>query len=190
MPIPYAQVSDEQIGTSDVIAAVDPQTGTSRPVYGHQTVPALRWYPSEPYNVRVLEVAIEAGDGALFHELSRRVAVIKKAQQDESANELAKRHFEVEDGLTRIIRFSGSRNIEAQAAEPIKLLEVNNNTVASGVMPLGFDSAPASGIFFPSVIIEVTPAEFERIQTRELQLPRGWEIQEAELPKPTDSSRE
>lgn len=188
MPIPYAQVSDEQIVASDIITAVDPQTGTDRPVYGHLNVPALRWYPAGPYSVKVLEVAIEESDGALFQELTHRVAVIKKAQQDESAKELAKRHFEVEDGLTRIIRFSGSRNVEAQAAEPIKLLEVNTNTVASGVLPLGFDSVPDSGILFPSVIIEVTPAEFEKIKKRELQLPKGWEIQEAELPKPSGIS--
>ena len=45
---------------------------------------------------------------------------------------------------------------EVVRAEPIKLLEVNENTVAAGVMPLYFGPAPASGIPYPSVIVEVT----------------------------------
>jgi len=51
-------------------------------------------------------------------------------------------------------------------------------------MPLHFGPIPASGVPFPSVIVEVTPDEYERIQRRELKLPAGWENGE-ELPKPT-----
>ena len=58
------------------------------------------------------------------------------------------------------------------------------NTVESGVMPLHFGPAPASGIPYSSIIVEVTPSEFEKIRTHELRLPDGWEIGE-ELPRPT-----
>jgi hypothetical protein len=100
-----------------------------------------------------------------------------------AAKELAAKHYQVEAGLKRIFRITGTAEVEAVPAEPIKLLEVNENTVPSGVMPLGFDAAPAAGIPFPSVIIEVTPSEFEQIQTKELKLPNGWGIAD-EIPKP------
>lgn len=57
--------------------------------------------------------------------------------------------------------------------EPIVLLEVNENTIPSGVLPIQFPAVPSLGFNFPSVIIEVTPEEFDRIQSRELQLPGG-----------------
>jgi hypothetical protein len=41
-------------------------------------------------------------------------------------------------------------------------------------MPLKFDAAPASGIDYPSVIVEVTPDEYESIKKNELSLPIGW----------------
>jgi RNA polymerase subunit RPABC4/transcription elongation factor Spt4 len=101
------------------------------------------------------------------------------------AKELAKKHYQVEPGLTHVIRCSGAAEIEFGPAEPIKLLEVNENTVPAGVMPLHFGPAPASGITFPSIIVEVTPDEFEKIKKQELALPAGWGI-DAELPRPTD----
>jgi hypothetical protein len=105
------------------------------------------------------------------------------AEKLEVAKELAKKHYELEAGLTQIFRITGKAAVEVVRAEPIKLLEVNENTVPSGVMPLHFGPAPASGITFPSVIVEVTPDEFRKIQLHELKLPEGWEIGE-ELPRP------
>ena len=49
-------------------------------------------------------------------------------------------------------------------------------------MPLGFDAAPARGIPYASVIVEVTPEEYEQIQSRVLKLPEGWTLGE-EIPK-------
>ncbi|HTU88862.1 MAG TPA: hypothetical protein VMF69_02085 [Gemmataceae bacterium] len=103
-----------------------------------------------------------------------------------AAKELAKKHYEVEDGLMRIFRLTSQAELEASRSEPIKLLEVNENTVPSGVMPLHFGPVPAIGIPFPSIIVEVTPEEFTKIKTRELKLPKGWEIGE-ELPKTAES---
>jgi hypothetical protein len=51
-------------------------------------------------------------------------------------------------------------------------------------MPLQFGAAPSIGVPFPTVIVEVTPDEFQKIQAKELKLPSGWlasyEIAEAE----------
>jgi hypothetical protein len=59
--------------------------------------------------------------------------------------------------------------------EPIKLLDVNAAIVATGsVEPFAF--SPSESIPFPTVIAEVTPEEFERIQRAELMLPNGWSL--------------
>jgi hypothetical protein len=91
---------------------------------------------------------------------------------EEAAKQLAQRHYRIEPGITEI-RTLTSGTIQG-VNEPIKLLEVNTNTIASGIMPLRFDAAPASGIPFPSVIVEVTPDEYEKIKRKELLLPNGW----------------
>ncbi len=104
------------------------------------------------------------------------------ADVDRAAIELAQRHYELESGLTQIFRITDQAEASVVRAAPIKLLEVNENTVESGIMPLHFGPAPASGIPYSSIIVEVTPDEFEKIRSHELKLPEGWEIGE-ELPR-------
>jgi phage FluMu protein Com len=111
------------------------------------------------------------------------VAVVR--DKANAADVLARKHYEVEPGLTRIIRYSGAPEVEVSRWEPIKLVTVNTATSGSGVMPLNFGPIPGSGILFPSVIVEVTPDEFRRIEAKELRLPQGWQDGE-DLPKPDD----
>jgi hypothetical protein len=101
------------------------------------------------------------------------------------AERLAREHYRIEPGITHIFTFWERPDYEAVPAAPIRLLEVNENTVPSGVMPLYFGASPASGVPYPSVIIEVTPEEFRKIESDELKLPEGWAIREA-LPRPDD----
>jgi len=105
----------------------------------------------------------------------------------EVARSLARKHYEAEDGLQRIFRITGSAELEMRPVEPIKLLEVNTDTVPSGILPVSFGPAPASGIPYASVIVEVSPEEFAKIQTYELTLPKGWLLGE-ELPKPSEAA--
>ncbi|MHB1558164.1 MAG: hypothetical protein ACYC61_11935 [Isosphaeraceae bacterium] len=100
----------------------------------------------------------------------------------EAAAVLARKHYEIEAGLTQIFRITDAAEATVPRGAPIKLLEVNKNTPESGIMPLHFGPAPASGIPYASVIIEVTPNEFEKIRSNELKLPHGWSIGE-ELPR-------
>jgi hypothetical protein len=129
----------------------------------------------------------QAGDpcpvcGSLDRNLSLQEQAIV-AEKAKTARELAKRHYEIEEGLTHVFRYSGAAAIEAISGEPIKFLEVNAATIPTGVMPLQFGPVPASGIAFPSIIIEITPDEYRQIQTKEMKLPDGWDLCE-ELPKP------
>lgn len=122
---------------------------------------------------------------------SRDVIVFDRAQQvaDEKATvarSLAEKHYQAEAGLQKVVRLIGSADVEMRPAEPIKLLEVNANTIPSGVVPVGFGPAPASGIPYSSIIVEVSPEEFVRIRSHELNLPMQWELGE-ELPRPNDA---
>jgi hypothetical protein len=104
------------------------------------------------------------------------------ANKDEVAKELARKHYDIEPGITRIFKLRDKPELEDLSGAPIKLLEVNVDTAPSGIMPLYFGPVPSSGIPYPSVILEVTPDEFERIKLQELKLPEGWTIDE-EYPK-------
>jgi hypothetical protein len=105
----------------------------------------------------------------------------------EVARSLARKHYQADGGLQRIFRLTGSAEVEVRPVEPIKLLEVNVNTVPSGVLPASFGPAPASGIPYPSVIVEVSPEDFVKIEAHELTLPKGWLLGE-ELPRPPDDA--
>jgi hypothetical protein len=106
-------------------------------------------------------------------------------EKAEVARALAKKHFEAEAGLQRVFRLTRGAEVEEGRGEPIKLLEVNSNTVPSGILPVSFGPAPASGIPFSSVIVEVSPEEFAKIESHELSLPKGWLLGE-EMQRPAE----
>jgi hypothetical protein len=105
--------------------------------------------------------------------------------KDEEATVLARMHYQIETGLTQVFRLSGSVDAESRPNEPIKLLEVNENTVPSGVLPIQFAPSPASGLHDPSIIVEITPDEFQRIQAHQLELPHEWRVGEL-IPRPPE----
>ena len=106
--------------------------------------------------------------------------------KDEAAAALARKHYQIETGMTQIFRLTGSADVEFRPNEPIKLLEVNENTVPAGIMPIQFGPSPASGLSFSSIIVEVTPDEFQKIQNRQLELPHGWTVGEP-IPRPAST---
>jgi hypothetical protein len=100
--------------------------------------------------------------------------------KDEIARNLAQAHFRVEDGLEQVVIIdSGS-----DPREPIKLLEVNANTLPTGsIEPFSFSST--SEIPFVTHVAEITPDEYARLQRGELSLPEGWSLEHAVfLPRP------
>jgi hypothetical protein len=105
------------------------------------------------------------------------------SRKDEAARLLARSHFELEPGMQRIFRLSGSVEAESRESEPIKLLEVNEATVATGILPLHFGPMPDSGIPYSTIIIAVTPEEFEKVNSHEIALPKDWKLGE-EMPRP------
>ena len=103
--------------------------------------------------------------------------------REQEANVLAGKHYEVETGLTQVFRITETADVEVTKNEPIKLLEVNENTVPSGIMPIQFGPSPIAELHFSSIILEVTPDEFRRIQLDELRLPNGWKLGDL-IPRP------
>ena len=92
------------------------------------------------------------------------------------AQRLAEAHYAIEPAIELIVQLLASPEREADPREPIKLLEVNPETITSGVLPVFFGPHPASGIFYPTVIVEVTPEEYEKIRGDPASLPNGWRL--------------
>ncbi len=94
----------------------------------------------------------------------------------EAAERLARIHYQ--SASTSLV-FSCSASVavgsEDSPDEPIKLLEVDEQTIPSGIVPLRFGPVPEQDINCSSVIIEVTPEEYQKIERGELKLPAGWE---------------
>jgi hypothetical protein len=100
--------------------------------------------------------------------------------KNEVAQELATFHAEVEQSVVRVIRLR--TNCEDDPNEPIKLLELNRNTIASGIVPVYF--GPSDEVPYPSVVVEVTESEFVNVERQSLKLPEGWRIGEVLYPTP------
>jgi hypothetical protein len=54
-----------------------------------------------------------------------------------------------------------------------------------GISPVGFGADLDREVFYPSVIIEITPEEFDRLSRRELRLPHGWQLGSELFPQTT-----
>ena len=96
--------------------------------------------------------------------------------KDQTAQLLADAHFQLDQGITRIFRIL--EGDESNHLKPVKLLEINAMTAEVGISPVGFNAHPARDIDYPSVIVEITPREFERLQHGELKLPHDWRLGE------------
>lgn len=94
-------------------------------------------------------------------------------EKDEVARLLAEAHRAIEPAISRIIRLITDR--EADAREPVKLLEVNPATSPSGILPIAFTADPPD-VPFPSIVVEVTETEYDQIRERRLSLPEGWRL--------------
>lgn len=93
--------------------------------------------------------------------------------KEQAAKQLTDHHFAIEPDLHFIFRIVNDN--EASPNEPIKLLEVNAATVASGSVEV-FNFGPSKEIPFPVQIAEVTPDEYERFKSNPNVFPEGWDI--------------
>lgn len=97
-----------------------------------------------------------------------------KKKQD-TAKVLAQAHFEVEPNLKHVFVLEPINGNDQN--EPIALLEVLEGTIERGIEPIAFTADPDRGIDYPSVIVEVSPREFEEIWDKNLDGQLGLDIQ-------------
>ncbi len=94
-----------------------------------------------------------------------------------TAGILARAHFQVEPNLKHVFLLEPIN--EADATEPIALLEVVEGTIERGIEPIAFTADSARGIDYPSVIVEVSPIEYQKIRANRLDIScRGWTMGE------------
>jgi len=95
----------------------------------------------------------------------------------ETARRLARDHFQVDPQVRRIHLIYSGRDQDAD--EPIRLLEVVEGALECGVVPVGFAANPERGIAYPSVIVEVSPREFQAIREGTLPFEQdSWTVGE------------
>jgi hypothetical protein len=87
---------------------------------------------------------------------------------------LVQEHFELEEDLEQIVWLKKGPPSE------IRLLEVNRNTAATGMVEV-FGFAPSADVPYPLRIAEITPDEWERVQNGTISLPESWSLEDAEI---------
>ena len=97
---------------------------------------------------------------------SRRIEVVVR--------DLARSHFEIEEGVEQIIWVRDGGGGE------IRLIEVNRNTFPTDSVEM-FYFAPSDEVPFPIRIADVTPQEWERIRIGRIPLPSGWHLDDVEI---------
>lgn len=93
----------------------------------------------------------------------------------ETAVELAKAHKEEDPQLVAVYWVRDETEI--------RLVEVTDAVASSPqgeVLPFRFAKSPEDGIDYSSVVVLLSPSEWEQVKTKELQLPRGWDLADFE----------
>ena len=91
------------------------------------------------------------------------------------AFDLAKSHREADRDTTTIKFFPSARSNE------VCLLEVSSSAPSTDeIMPFRFAADGANSVDYPSVVILLSPQEWEKVQSGNLSLPEGWDLLTAE----------
>ena len=98
--------------------------------------------------------------------------------KEELAERLAESHYRIDPTLTLVRWLLAAPEVEADPEEPIKLLEVNEAATANGIVPVFFGPHAKSGMIYPSLIVEISPEEYQEILRDPSTLPHGWRLGE------------
>lgn len=96
--------------------------------------------------------------------------------KDKVADELVRWHFDVEPGTVEVYRIISPE--EASPKEPIKLLEVNENTLETGRVD-AFIFGPTVDTPYSTITAMVTGNEMQLIKAGQIELPTGWDLSKA-----------
>ena len=98
--------------------------------------------------------------------------------KDRIAQELIDWHFKVEPETSVVYRFLSVN--EDSPEEPVKLLEVNDETPETGRVD-AFRFSPNDEVPYPTVIAVVTRREMKQIESGAMKLPLGWDLSKAQI---------
>jgi len=89
----------------------------------------------------------------------------------EVAEELAKAHVEDDPKTTQVYFVEG-------IDDEVRLVEVSGS-LGSGapgeVLPVRFSAQPEAGVPYPSVVVLLSPSEWDAVEKDTLKLPPGWD---------------
>lgn len=87
------------------------------------------------------------------------------------AAELAQAHVEDDPNTTKVYFVEG-------VADEVRLVEVSGSLGNGGpgeVLPVRFEAQPDEGVPYPSVVVLLSPSEWDAVENDQLKLPPGWE---------------
>lgn len=93
---------------------------------------------------------------------------------EEIVRRLARWHFEIEEGIERIIWFKNGEKNE------IHLLEVNRDTFPADEIWVSAHG-PTTEYPVPIRLADITPVEWEKVKKGLIALPNGWSLDNAEI---------
>jgi hypothetical protein len=122
----------------------------------------------------------------------RRQAIERKEKEhppdagmsrDAFARWISRRHFAIDKGITRILYLP-----TGAPPEEVRLLEVNELAYIPENAPIeGLDFMPdIEGLNYRLFVADVTPRQFEAVQSHRVALPAGWNLEGAEDLTPGD----
>ena len=107
-------------------------------------------------------------------------------ERDAITRSFGEKQYEFGQHITKVYSINSDRDDFRNTSTPIRILQVNSETIPTGVLPLRFGPVPALGIHHPYVIVEITPDEFTKVEKKEMPLPHGWTLGRL-IPKPIAS---
>jgi hypothetical protein len=105
------------------------------------------------------------------------MAMEKRKSRLATAKQLAESHISSDPGVQRVFLLKGDS--EQAAKEPIKLLEIVEDTLEVGIEPIGFPGSNRTG-GWPVVVVDVSPNEYSKFARRKSIRFNGtvWKIAE------------
>ena len=78
-----------------------------------------------------------------------------------AARRIAEAHSKIDEDVKAVYLLEGENEDDPQ--EPIKLLEVVEGTMEVGIEPIGFGPNTKRGVEYASIIIEISPREYQSL---------------------------
>lgn len=97
-----------------------------------------------------------------------------KPDPQKTAKKLAQGHKKFDPNTQMIKYFPSNHHKE------VRLLEVSSTAPTTGeMMPFRFGPDTSQGIDLPSVVILISPQEWEDVKSGRLKLPQNWDLSKA-----------